>query len=45
MINKINPADLLIQSNSYEFHKRAGSHLKTGLTGINLMDLQVVLID
>lgn len=42
---KIDPERLLTQSNSYGFHKEIGTHLKTGPTGINLMDLQVVLID
>jgi len=43
--NKLEPEKLLLENNSYEFHEQAGTHLVTGSTGINLMDLQVVLID
>ena len=43
--NKIDPEALLSDNNSYEFHKLANTHIKTGPTGINLMDLQVVLIN
>ncbi len=43
--NKIEPEKFLSSNNSYEFHKQAGTHLRTGETGINLMDLQIVLID
>ncbi|MBO6622595.1 MAG: DUF4147 domain-containing protein [Balneola sp.] len=43
--NKIEPEKFLITNNSYEFHKQAGTHIKTGSTGINLMDLQIVLIN
>lgn len=42
---KIDPEALLVSNNSYSFHEQAGTHVKTGATGINLMDLQVVLID
>jgi len=42
---KINPEQLLSDNNSYEFHKLAQSHVKTGRTGVNYMDLQIVLID
>ena len=42
---KIDPEKLLSDNNSYEFHKELSTHLKTGPTGINLMDLQVVLIN
>ncbi|MEP1151856.1 MAG: DUF4147 domain-containing protein [Balneola sp.] len=42
---KIDPEALLMSNNSYSFHEQAGSHIQTGATGINLMDLQVVLID
>jgi len=43
--NKIEPERFLLSNNSYEFHKQAGTHIKTGATGINLMDLQIVLIN
>ena len=43
--NKIDPERLLSENNSYKFHEQAKTHLETGPTGINLMDLQVVLID
>lgn len=42
---KIDPEALLISNNSYSFHEQTGTHIRTGATGINLMDLQVVLID
>ncbi len=42
---KIEPETLLKENNSYTFHKEMGTHIKTGLTGINAMDLQVVLVD
>jgi glycerate-2-kinase len=42
---KINPEKLLSDNNSYQFHEELGTHLKTEPTGINLMDLQVVLIN
>ncbi len=42
---KIDPEKLLSQSNAFKFHELAGTHLKTGPTGVNYMDLQVVLID
>lgn len=41
----VNPESLLQQNNSYVFHDEMGTHLKIGATGINLMDLQVVLVD
>lgn len=43
--NKIDPETLLSDNNSHEFHKLANTHVETGPTGINLMDLQVVLIN
>ena len=43
--SKIEPEQLLSDNDSYEFHKQMGTQVKTGQTGINLMDLQVVLID
>tara|TARA_R110002096_G_scaffold170131_12_gene342301 strand:- start:28053 stop:29321 length:1269 start_codon:yes stop_codon:yes gene_type:complete len=41
----ISPENILQQNNSYAFHEEMNTHLKIGATGINLMDLQVVLID
>ncbi len=41
----ISPESFLQQNNSYVFHDEMNTHLKIGATGINLMDLQVVLID
>lgn len=43
--NKLYPENFLVDNNSYEFHEKAGTHLITGRTGINLMDIQVVLIE
>jgi len=43
--NTIDPEKFLSDNNSYAFHEKVGTHLKTGRTGINLMDLQVVLIN
>mgnify|MGYP003110418670 FL=1 len=42
---EIEPEQFLSDNDSYEFHKQMETHIKTGSTGINLMDLQVVLID
>lgn len=43
--NKVEPEKLLSDNNSYGFHKKSETHLRTGPTGINLMDLQIVLIN
>jgi len=43
--NKIEPEKLLTANNSYEFHNRMNTIVKTGPTGINFMDLQVLLIN
>lgn len=43
--NGINP-DLYIDNNdSYHFFQKAGGHIKTGPTGNNVMDIQLVLIE
>lgn len=42
--NGINPSSFLKNNDSYHFFKQAGGHIKTGPTGNNLMDLQIVLI-
>lgn len=41
---KLNPEDYLQNNDSYHFHEEMDSLIKTGATGNNLMDLQVVLI-
>ncbi len=40
----LNAMSYLEKNDSYHFFKKAGGHIKTGPTGNNLMDLQVVLI-
>lgn len=40
----MNPEDFLRENDSYHFFDEAGSHLKPGPTGNNLMDLQITLI-
>jgi glycerate 2-kinase len=42
--NGLNPHDYLKNNDSYTFFKKAGGHVKTGPTGNNLMDLQVMFI-
>lgn len=42
---KLEPEVFLKNNDSYHFHDQMKTHIKTGHTGINLMDLQVVLID
>ncbi|MEX2476904.1 MAG: DUF4147 domain-containing protein [Gracilimonas sp.] len=41
---KISPEDFLQNNDSYYFHERMNTHIKTGATGNNLMDLQIVLV-
>ncbi|MEX0844278.1 MAG: DUF4147 domain-containing protein [Balneolaceae bacterium] len=41
---KLNPEDFLQENDSYHFHEQMETLLKTGPTGNNLMDLQVVLV-
>ncbi len=41
---KLEPEDYLQKNDSYHFHKKMNTLLKTGATGNNLMDLQVVLV-
>lgn len=43
--NKMDPEKILSDNNSYVFHEEMGTLVKTGITGVNYMDLQVVLID
>lgn len=40
----LNPEDFLNRNDTYHFHEKMGTLLRTGPTGNNLMDLQVVLI-
>lgn len=42
---KLNPEEYLQDNNSYYFHKQMNNHIKTGPTGNNLMDLQVLLVE
>ncbi|MDZ7807892.1 MAG: DUF4147 domain-containing protein [Gracilimonas sp.] len=42
---KLKPEDFLQAYNSYEFHEQMGTHILTGRTGKNAMDLQVILIN
>lgn len=41
----INPQNFLDANDSYHFHEKAGTLLKTGPTGNNLMDLQIVIVE
>jgi len=41
---KKSPEDYLQNNDSYHFHKEMNTHIKTGATGNNLMDLQVILV-
>jgi len=42
---ELEPETYLQSNDSYHFFEKTGNHIKTGATGNNLMDLQVVLID
>ena len=41
---KLAPEQFLQNNDSYNFHEAMNTHVKLGPTGINLMDLQVILI-
>ncbi|MDX1637523.1 MAG: DUF4147 domain-containing protein [Balneolaceae bacterium] len=41
----MDPGEYLRNNDSYHFHERMGTLLKTGPTGNNLMDLQIVIVD
>jgi len=41
---KLIPEDYLQSFNSYNFHEQMSTHIQIGRTGINAMDLQVVLV-
>jgi len=42
---KLDPEEYLQNNDSYNFHEEMGTLIKTGATGNNLMDLQVVIIE
>ena len=42
---KINPEEYLINNDSFHFHEEMGTLIKTGPTGNNLMDLQVLIVE
>lgn len=41
----INPEEYLKNNDSYHFFEKAGGHIKTGPTGNNVMDIQLLLIE
>jgi glycerate-2-kinase len=41
----INPSGYLEDNNSYEFFERAGGLFKTGPTGTNVMDVQIMIVE
>ncbi|MCH2451000.1 MAG: DUF4147 domain-containing protein [Gracilimonas sp.] len=41
---KLSPEDYLQNNDSYHFHKKMNTLIKTGATGNNLMDLQIILM-
>lgn len=45
MENGINPDTYLENNDSYHFFEKIGGHVKTGPTGNNVMDIQILLID
>ncbi|MCC5940037.1 MAG: DUF4147 domain-containing protein [Balneolaceae bacterium] len=44
ILKGVDPDEYLKNNDSYNFFKKVGGHIKTGPTGNNLMDLQIVLI-
>lgn len=42
---KISPEEFVVNNDSYHFHEQMGTLIKTGPTGNNLMDLQILIID
>ncbi len=42
---KINPEEYLVNNDSYHFHEQMETLIKTGPTGNNLMDLQVLIVE
>jgi len=43
--NGINPDEFIENNDSYHFFEKVGGHIKTGPTGNNVMDIQLVLIE
>ena len=43
--NKLNPEEFIINNDSYHFHEHMETLIKTGATGNNLMDLQVLFVE
>ncbi|MCG2588105.1 glycerate kinase type-2 family protein [Rhodohalobacter sulfatireducens] len=43
--NGIDPDQFIDNNNSYHFFEKAGGHIKTGPTGNNVMDIQLLLIE
>lgn len=43
--NGINPDEFIKNNDSYHFFKKVGGHIKTGPTGNNVMDIQLLLIE
>lgn len=42
--NGINPGEFIKNNDSYHFFEKVGGHIKTGPTGNNVMDIQLLLI-
>lgn len=42
---KLNPEEYLVKNDSYHFHEHLDTLIKTGPTGNNLMDLQVLIVE
>ncbi len=42
---KLNPEEFIINNDSYHFHEQMETLIKTGATGNNLMDLQVLFVE
>ena len=42
---KLNPEEFIINNDSYHFHEHMETLIKTGATGNNLMDLQVLFVE
>jgi glycerate-2-kinase len=43
--NGINPDEYIENNDTYHFFEKAGGHIKTGPTGNNVMDIQILLIE
>ncbi len=42
---KISPEEFVVNNDSYHFHEQMGTLIKTGPTGNNLMDLQILIVE